>query len=133
MALRTDERRANRGHQLHSTQGALSPSRTEFGWSRCRKLRDEALLGVLLEQSCADSERLREWATHLLADVGDDRARERLEAVASDGTEPQVVRSTAARALDAHPGTFRRQFIGGTENQSTDLPGESTPNRRPDL
>lgn len=97
------------------------------------KLRGEALLDALIEQSRADSERLREWATHLLAGVDDDRARERLEAVASDDAEPRVVRSTAARALDADPGKFRRQFTGGTENQSTDLPGESTLNRRPDL
>ena len=97
------------------------------------KLRGEGLVDVLLEQSRADSERLREWATHLLAGVDDDRARDRLEAVASDDAEPQVVRSTAARALDADPGKFRRQFTGGTENRSTDLPGESTLNRRPDL
>ncbi|WP_323675992.1 HEAT repeat domain-containing protein [Halorubellus sp. PRR65] len=97
------------------------------------KLRGEALRPVLVEQSRADSERLREWATHLLAGVDDERATERLEAVANDDTEPQVVRSTAVRALDADPGKFRRQFTGGTENQSTDLPGESTLNRRPDL
>jgi HEAT repeat protein len=97
------------------------------------KRRGEALLDVLLAQSRADSERLREWATHLLAGVDDDRARERLEAVAGNDAEPRVVRSTAARALDADPGKFRRQFTGGTENQSTDLPGESTLNRRPDL
>jgi hypothetical protein len=97
------------------------------------KLRGEALLEELLAASRADSERLREWAVHLLAGVDDDRATERLEAVAADDTEPQVVRSTAARALDADPGKFRRQFTGGTENQSTDLPGESTLNRRPDL
>ena len=97
------------------------------------KRRGEALLPVLLELSHAESERLREWAVHLLAGVDDERATDRLEAVAGDETEPQVVRSTAARALDADPGKFRRQFSGGTENDSADLPGESTLNRRPDL
>ena len=97
------------------------------------KLRGEALRPILLEQSHADSERLREWAVHLLAGVDDDRATERLETVADDASEPQVVRSTAARALDADPGKFRRQFTGGTESDSTKLPGESTLNRRPDL
>jgi len=97
------------------------------------KLRGEALLPVLLELSHADSERLREWAVHLLAGVDDERAADRLEAVAGDQTEPTVVRSTAARSLDADPGKFRRQFSGGTESDSADLPGESTLNRRPDL
>ena len=95
--------------------------------------RGEALLPVLLELSHAESERLREWAIHLLAGVDDERALDRLEAVAGDETEPKVVRSTAARAIDADPGKFRRQFSGGTENDSADLPGESTLNRRPDL
>jgi len=97
------------------------------------KLRGEALFPVLLELSHADSERLREWAVHLLAGVDDDRAASRLEAVASDETQPKVARSTAVRALDADPGKFRRQFSGGTENDSADLPGESALNRRPDL
>ncbi|WP_144798858.1 HEAT repeat domain-containing protein [Halorubrum depositum] len=97
------------------------------------KLRGEALLPVLLDRSRAESERLREWAVHLLAGVDDERATERLETVAADESEPRVVRSTAARALDADPGKFRRQFSGGTENDSAALPGESTLNRRPDL
>ncbi|WP_128906577.1 HEAT repeat domain-containing protein [Halorubrum amylolyticum] len=97
------------------------------------KLRGEALLPVLLELSHADSERLREWAVHLLAGVDDERAADRLDAVANDETQPAVVRSTAVRALDADPGKFRRQFSGGTENDSADLPGESALNRRPGL
>ncbi|MFA9516162.1 HEAT repeat domain-containing protein [Halopenitus sp. H-Gu1] len=97
------------------------------------KRRGEDLLPVLLACSRAESERLREWAVHLLAGVDDERATERLETVANDDAEPKVVRSTAARALDADPGKFRRQFTGGTENDSTALPGESTLNRRPDL
>jgi hypothetical protein len=97
------------------------------------KLRGEDALDVLLEQSRADSERLREWAAHLLAGVDDERADERLRELAGDDTQPQVVRSTAARSLEADPGKFRRQFTGGTENDSADLPGESRLNRRPDL
>ncbi|WP_121823019.1 HEAT repeat domain-containing protein [Halostella salina] len=97
------------------------------------KHRGEDLLPVLLEQSRADSERLREWAAHLLAGVDDERADERLRELADDESEPKVVRSTAARSLDADPGKFRRQFTGGTENDSADKPGESRLNRRPDL
>lgn len=97
------------------------------------KIRGEDTLDVLLEQSHADSERLREWAAHLLAGIDSERADERLCELADDESQPQVVRSTAARSLEADAGTFRRQFTGGTENDSADLPGESRLNRRPDL
>lgn len=97
------------------------------------KLRGEDTLEILLEQSRADSERLREWAAHLLAGIDDDRADERLHELADDEAEPTVVRSTAARSLEADPGKFRRQFTGGTENQATDKPGEGRLNRQPDL
>ncbi|WP_435345897.1 HEAT repeat domain-containing protein [Haloarchaeobius sp. HRN-SO-5] len=97
------------------------------------KLRGEALLDVLLDQTRDDSERVREWAVHLLAGVDDDRAERRLSEVANDESEPKVVRSTAARSLEADPGKFRRQFTGGTENASASLPGESRLNRQPDL
>jgi HEAT repeat protein len=97
------------------------------------KLRGEAMLEILLEQSRAESERLREWAAHLLAGIDDERATARLEELAADDSEPRVVRSTAARSLDADPGKFRRQFTGGIENDSTDRPGEGRLNRRPDL
>ncbi|WP_440991609.1 HEAT repeat domain-containing protein [Haloarchaeobius baliensis] len=97
------------------------------------KSRGEAMLETLLEQSRDESERVREWAVHLLAGVDDERADQRLRAVAGDDTEPKVVRSTAARSLDADPGKFRRQFTGGTENDSAALPGESRLNRQPDL
>jgi len=97
------------------------------------KLRGEDTLDILLEQSYDDSERLREWAAHLLAGVDDERAERRLQEIADDDSEPQVVRSTAARSLEADPGPFRRKFTGGTENDSADLPGESRLNRRPDL
>ncbi|MEF8821737.1 MAG: HEAT repeat domain-containing protein [Halovenus sp.] len=97
------------------------------------KLRGEETLDILLEQSHSDSERLREWAAHLLAGIDDERAERRLHEIADDDSEPQVVRSTAARSLEADPGPFRRKFTGGTENDSADLPGESRLNRRPDL
>ena len=97
------------------------------------KHRAERLRPVLLEQSRADSERLREWAAHLLGGIDDDEARERLRELADADDEPAVVTSTAARSLEADPGKFRRQFTGGTENESTALPGESRLNRQPDL
>jgi hypothetical protein len=97
------------------------------------KIRGGGLLDVLLDQSYDESERVREWAAHLLAGVDDERAEQRLVELANDESEPKVVRSTAARSLDADPGKFRRQFTGGTENESTDLPGESRLNRQPDL
>jgi HEAT repeat protein len=97
------------------------------------KIHGEDTLEILLEQSRDESERVREWAAHLLAGVDDERAAARLTELAADETEPKVVRSTAARSLDADPGKFRRQFTGGIENDSTDLPGESRLNRRPDL
>jgi HEAT repeat protein len=97
------------------------------------KLRGEDTLEVLLEQSRDESERLREWAAHLLAGVDDERAERRLTELASDESEPEVVRGTAARSLEADPGRFRRQFTGGTENDHPDRPGEGRLNRRPDL
>jgi HEAT repeat protein len=97
------------------------------------KRRGEDTLDLLLEQSYAESERLREWAAHLLAGIDDARADERLRELAADESEPRVVRSTAARSLDADPGKFRRQFTGGTENDTADRPGKSRLNRRPNL
>lgn len=97
------------------------------------KIRGEGLLDVLLEQTRDDSERVREWAAHLLAGIDDEQAEQRLAEIADDDTEPKVVRSTAARSLDIDSGKFRRQFTGGIENDSSQLPGESRLNRRPDL
>lgn len=97
------------------------------------KIRGEDMLEILLEQSRDESERVREWAAHLLAGVDDERAEKRLSEIAGDETEPKVVRSTAARSLETDPGKFRRQFTGGIENESTDLPGEGRLNRQPDL
>jgi HEAT repeat protein len=97
------------------------------------KHRGEDTLDTLLDQSRAESERLREWAAHLLAGIDDARADDRLQELADDQTQPEVVRSTAARSLVADAGTFRRQFTGGTENDVPSHPGEGRLNRRPDL
>ncbi|WP_284008581.1 HEAT repeat domain-containing protein [Haloarcula pelagica] len=95
------------------------------------KLRGEAMADELLELSHADSERLREWAAHMLAGVDEDRARERLDALTDDPAT--VVRQTAERSLEEEPGQFRRQFGGALENDARLLPGEDRLNRMPDL
>ncbi|WP_117595382.1 HEAT repeat domain-containing protein [Haloprofundus halophilus] len=97
------------------------------------KIHGADTLETLLDLSYDDSERVREWAAHLLAGVDDERAERRLEEIAANEDEPKVVRSTAMRSLDIDAGKFRRQFTGGIENDSADLPGESRLNRRPDL
>jgi len=97
------------------------------------KRRGEGALEPLLDATDDESERVREWAVHLLAGVDDDRAREALRETAADESEPRIVRGTAARALDADPGRFRRQFTGALDRGDTTLPGEDHLNRQPDL
>jgi len=97
------------------------------------KRRGEDALEPLLAAVDDESERVREWAVHLLAGVDDDRAREVLQEVADDESEPRIVRGTAARALEADPGRFRRQFTGALDRGDTTLPGEDHLNRQPDL
>jgi HEAT repeat protein len=97
------------------------------------KLRGEDTLAILLDQLDDESERVREWAAHLLGGIDDDRARTALERVASDESEPRIVASTAARALKADPGAFRRQFSGAIDQRERTLPGEDRLNRQPDL
>ncbi|WP_267643795.1 HEAT repeat domain-containing protein [Haloarchaeobius amylolyticus] len=96
------------------------------------KLRGEGAKDLLLAQTDDPSERVREWAAHLLAGVDDDVARERLRELADDD-DSDIVRRTAARAHDADPGAFRRQFSGTLDEVDTTLPGEDRLNRRPDL
>ncbi|WP_254546346.1 HEAT repeat domain-containing protein [Halomarina pelagica] len=96
------------------------------------KLRGEGALDVLLERADDPSERVREWAVHLLGGVDDDRARVTLDA-AAESDESDLVRATAARALEVDPGSFRRQFSGALDEEDTVLPGEDALNRRPDL
>jgi hypothetical protein len=97
------------------------------------KQRGEDAADLLVDLADDPSERVREWAAHLLAGVDDDRARETLRRLADDDGEAHVVKTTAARSLDADPGAFRRQFSGALAESTTDLPGESRLNRQPDL
>jgi HEAT repeat protein len=97
------------------------------------KQRGEASADVLLALADDPSERVREWAAHLLAGVDDDRAEAALRDLAGDDTESEVVRSTAARSLEADAGRFRRQFTGALDDRETTLPGEDRLNRNPEL
>ncbi|MEF8838869.1 MAG: HEAT repeat domain-containing protein [Haloarculaceae archaeon] len=94
------------------------------------KHRGEDALDPLLVQAEDESERVREWAAHLLGGIDDDRARSALEDLRRD--EANLVAQTAERALAVEPGRFRRQFRGGID-EGTTLPGEDRLNRRPDL
>jgi hypothetical protein len=75
---------------------------------------------------------VREWAAHLLGGVDDDRARETLERLAA-GDDADVVRETAANALETDPARFRREFGGPTEGETRDRPTAEDLNRAPDL
>ena len=97
------------------------------------KRRGEDALSDLLALVEDPSDRVREWAVHMLGGVDDDRAREALRAVIEDGSEPDLVRTTAARALEVDPGAFRRGFGGTIDQMTTNLPGEDVLNRRPKL
>ena len=97
------------------------------------KRRGEDALPDLLALVDDPSDRVREWAVHMLGGVDDDRAREALRSVAEDDAEPDLVRTTAARALEADPGAFRRGFGGTIDQMTTNLPGEDVLNRRPKL
>ncbi|WP_226023833.1 HEAT repeat domain-containing protein [Halomicrobium salinisoli] len=97
------------------------------------KRRGEDALGPLLDAVDDESERVREWAAHLLAGVDDDRARAALRAVAADESERRIVRETAARALDADPRRFRRQFTGAADGGDAAGARADRLNRRPDL
>ncbi|MEF8852569.1 MAG: HEAT repeat domain-containing protein [Haloarculaceae archaeon] len=97
------------------------------------KRRGEGARETLLAAVGDDSERVREWAVHLLAGVDDGRARAALRETVADEEEADVVRETAARALEADPGRFRRQFTGALDRGDTTLPGEDHLNRQPDL
>jgi HEAT repeat protein len=94
------------------------------------KHRGEDALEALLAAADDESERVREWAAHLLGGVDDDRARDALATLRED--DAQLVAQTAERALAVDPGRFRRQFRGGID-EGTTLPGEDRLNRRPDL
>jgi HEAT repeat protein len=97
------------------------------------KRRGEDALSDLLALVEDPNDRVREWAVHMLGGVDDDRAREALRAVIEDDSEPDLVRTTAARALEVDPGAFRRGFGGTIDRMTTNLPGEDVLNRRPKL
>lgn len=97
------------------------------------KRRGEDALPDLLALVDDPSDRVREWAVHMLGGVDDDRAREALRTVMEDDSEPDLVRTTAARSLEADPGAFRRGFGGTIDQMTTNLPGENVLNRRPKL
>jgi len=96
------------------------------------KRRGEALLPTLLDLAEDDAERVREWAAHLLGGIDDERASEALRSLAGNEDESDIVRTTAARAIEADPQAFRRQFAG-TQDDPGPRPGEDMLNRRPDL
>lgn len=95
------------------------------------KHRGEGAIDVLLEQIEDPSDRVREWAAHMLGGVDDGRARAALQEALDD--ENRIVRATAERALDVDPDRFRRRFTGGLDEKETTLRGEDPLNRQPDL
>jgi HEAT repeat protein len=97
------------------------------------KHRGESALPELIAAAEDPSERVREWAAHLLGGVDDDRADETLRAIRADESEPDIVRKTAAKALEVDAGSFRRQFSGTLAETDRTLPGEDALNRTPNL
>jgi HEAT repeat protein len=96
------------------------------------KRRGEDALSDLLALTDDPSERVREWAAHLLGGVDADRAHAELERLATED-ESSIVRETAVRARDVDAGSFRRQFSGALDESDRTLPGEDDLNRTPDL
>lgn len=96
------------------------------------KRRGEDALPVLCDLAADPSDRVREWAAHMLGGIDHDRARETLRSLAA-GDESDIVRVTAGNALEADPARFRRKFVGAADRDQQPLPGEDLLNRRPDL
>jgi HEAT repeat protein len=96
------------------------------------KHRGEDALDPLVDATDDPSERVREWAAHLLGGVDDPAATAALERLES-ADDSGVVRKTAARSLDVDAGSFRRQFGGALDRTDRTLPGEDDLNRTPDL
>lgn len=96
------------------------------------KRRGEDAREELLTALGDPSERVREWAAHMLAGVDDETAREALHRAATDDPSG-VVRTTAANALQEDPARFRRSFRGALSDREVLLPGEDLLNRQPDL
>ncbi|WP_433630117.1 HEAT repeat domain-containing protein [Halomicrococcus sp. NG-SE-24] len=96
------------------------------------KLRGEDVLDDAIEMATDPSERVREWAAHVLGGIDDDRARRTLEGMAiSDDSD--IVALTARHARSVDPDRFRRRFTGAMAEGDTLLPGEDLLNRQPNL
>lgn len=96
------------------------------------KLRGEDVLDDAIELATDPSERVREWAAHVLAGIDDDRARRTLEGLATSD-DSDIVALTARHARSVDPDRFRRRFTGAMAEGDTLLPGEDLLNRQPNL
>jgi hypothetical protein len=96
------------------------------------KLRGEDVLDDAIELATDPSERVREWAAHVLGGIDDDRARRTLEGLATSD-DSDIVALTARHARSVDPDRFRRRFTGAMEEGDTLLPGEDLLNRQPNL
>lgn len=96
------------------------------------KVRGEDLLDDAIEMATDPSERVREWAAHVLGGIDDERARRTLEGMATSD-DSDIVALTARHARSVDPDRFRRRFTGAMEEGDTLLPGEDLLNRQPNL
>lgn len=96
------------------------------------KLRGEDVLDDAIELATDPSERVREWAAHVLGGIDDDRARRTLEGLATSD-DSDIVALTARHARSVDPDRFRRRFTGAMAEGDTLLPGEDLLNRQPNL
>lgn len=96
------------------------------------KLRGEDVLDDAIELATDPSERVREWAAHVLGGIDDDRARRTLEGLATSD-DSDIVALTARHARSVDPNRFQRRFTGAMAEGDTLLPGEDLLNRQPNL
>ncbi|EMA46051.1 HEAT repeat domain-containing protein [Halococcus saccharolyticus] len=96
------------------------------------KVRGEDIEDDAIEMATDPSERVREWAAHVLGGIDDDRARRTLEGMATSD-DSDIVALTARHARSVDPARFRRRFTGAMEEGDTLLPGEDLLNRQPTL
>jgi len=109
------------GHHAVRRNAAIS----EF---KRRGEESEPLLLDLLEDT---SDRVREWAAHMLGGVDSDESRAALER-AAETDESRIVRLTAAKARQTDPVAFRRRFRGTTDGEPIQDVDDPL-NRQPDL
>ncbi|EMA48666.1 MULTISPECIES: HEAT repeat domain-containing protein [Halococcus] len=96
------------------------------------KVRGEDIEDDAIEMATDPSERVREWAAHVLGGIDDDRARRTLEGMATSD-DSDIVALTARHARSVDPDRFRRRFTGAMKEGDTLLPGEDLLNRQPTL